>query len=130
MRKAHEAPMAWVLRVMPLIIFAMGCIADLVLNVAVTDPQAQRFLPEICGLTVGMLTVLTFAMRRQAYLAAGVVFMVVEMAAVALAMPFGIRLGTCAASLAVAAACLVIYTRGPWAPPRPVYAQDEVTSGE
>jgi hypothetical protein len=116
--------MAWVLRVMPVIILAMGCFADVVLNTAVTDPQAQRFLPEICGLTVGMLTVLTFAMRRQAYLATGVIFMVVEMAAVALAMPPGIRIGTCAASLAIAIACFVIYTRGPWAPPSPAYIRD------
>jgi len=124
MRNANDAPTAWILRVMPVIILAMGCFADAVLNTAVTDPQAQRFLPEICGLTVGMLTVLTFAMRRQAYLATGVVFIVVEMAAVALAMPLGIRIGTCAASLAIAAACIAIYTRGPWAPPSPVYARE------
>jgi hypothetical protein len=124
MRKANEARMAWVLRVMPFIILATGCIADAILNAAVTDPQAQRFLPEICGLTVGMLTVLTFAMRRQAYLATGVVFIVVEMAAVALAMPMGIRVGACAASLAMAATCFAIYARGPWMTPNPAYAGD------
>jgi len=127
MRRANDAPMAWILWVMPFIILVMGCLADAVLNGAVTDPQAQRFLPELCGLTVGMLTVLTFAMRRNAYLAAGIVFMVVEMAAVALAMPFGIRVGTCAASLAMAVACFAIYARGPWAPLRPAYARERET---
>lgn len=119
--------MAWILWVMPFIILVMGCFADAVLNAAVTDPQARRFLPEVCGLTVGMLTVLTFAMRRGAYLAAGVVFIVVEMAAVALPMPFSIRAGTCAASLAMAAACFAIYARGPWTPPRPAYARERET---
>jgi len=43
-------------------------------------------------LAVGMLTVLTFAMRRQAYLAAGIVFTFVEMVAVTLQMPLSMQL--------------------------------------
>jgi len=123
MRKATDAT-TWVLWVMPVVIFAMGCIADLVLNAAVHNPQAERFLPEVCGLTVGVLTVLTFAMRRQAYLAAGVVFIVVEMLAVTLPIPFGLRVGVCAASLLTAAASLAVYMRGPWATPEAVYVEE------
>lgn len=111
MRKATDGAMTWILRVMPVVIFAMGCIADLVLNATARSPQAERFLPEVCGLTVGVLTVLAFAMRRQAYLAAGAVFIFVEMVAVALDMPLGTRAGVCAASLATAIVCLAIYAR-------------------
>ncbi|MHB8646800.1 MAG: hypothetical protein ACYDAR_13500 [Thermomicrobiales bacterium] len=115
MRKTTDGATKWVLWVMPVVIFAMGSVADLVLNAAVRSPQAGRFLPELCGLTVGMLTVLAFAMRREAYLAAAAVFIVVEMAAVTLSMPVGLRIGVCAASLLTAAACLAVYARGPWA---------------
>lgn len=125
MRKGTDAPTRWILRVMPVIVFIMGCVADAVLNAAVHDPQTRRFLPEICGLTVGVLTVLTFAMRRQAYLAAGAIFVFVEMVAVTIEMPFGVRMGLCAASLVTAAACFAVYTRGPWATPSPVYVREQ-----
>jgi len=125
-KETNRAAMAmWVLRVMPVVIFAMGCVADLVLNAAVHSPQAGRFLPELCGLTVGMLTVLAFAMRRQTYLAAGAVFIFVEMVAVTLQMPLGMRVVVCAASLVTAAACLAVYARGPWAAPDAVYAEEQ-----
>lgn len=114
MHHVTDAAKRWVLRVMPVVVFAMGCVADLVLNAAATGPRAERFLPELCGLTVGMLTVLTFAARRQAYLAAGAVFLFVEMVAVTLGMPLGLRAGLCMASLATAAACFAVYLRGPW----------------
>jgi len=101
---------------MPAVILAMGCIADVALNVAITDPQAGRFLPEVCGLAVGALTVLTFARRRHAYLAAGAIFALVEMIVVMLAVPLAPRVGLCVASLATAIACFIVYARGPWAP--------------
>ncbi|MCA1666572.1 MAG: hypothetical protein LC793_04065, partial [Thermomicrobia bacterium] len=44
----------------------------------------------------------------------GAVFLFVEMIAVTLDMPLGMRAGVCAASLVTAVACLVIYARGPW----------------
>lgn len=125
MRKGTDAPTRWILRVMPAIVFIMGCVADAVLNAAAHDPQTRRFLPEICGLMVGALTVLTFAMRRQAYLATGALFVFVEMVAVTLAMPTGVRIGLCAASLATAAACFAIYLRGPWATPSAAYAREQ-----
>ncbi len=125
MRKATDGVMIWILRVMPVVIFAMGCVADLVLSAAARSPQAERFLPEVCGLTVGVLTVLAFAMRRQAYLAAGMVFIFVEMVAVALEMPLGMHIGVCAASLVTAAACLAIYARGPWTASGTVYVREQ-----
>jgi hypothetical protein len=125
MRKATDAATKWILWVMPVVIFAMGCVADLVLNAAVTSPQAGRFLPEVCGLTVGMLTVLTFAMRRQAYLAAAAIFVFVEMVAVTLHMPLSPHIGVCAASLLTAAACLVIYLRGPWTASNAIYVREQ-----
>jgi hypothetical protein len=125
MRKATDGARKWVLWAMPVVIFAMGCVADLVLNAAATSPQAARFLPELCGLTVGVLTVLAFAMRRQAYLAAGAVFIFVEMVAVTLHMSPVMRVGVCAASLLTAAACLAVYLRGPWATAETVYAREQ-----
>jgi hypothetical protein len=124
MRKATDGATKWVLWAMPVVIFAMGCVADLVINAAATSPQAERFLPELCGLTVGVLTVLTFAMRRQAYLAAGAVFIFVEMVAVTLHMPPVMRAGVCAASLLTAVACLAVYLRGPWATSDAVYVRE------
>ena len=124
MRKATGGVTKWVLWAMPVVVFAMGCVADLVLNAAATSPQAERFLPELCGLAVGMLTVLTFAMRRQAYLAAGLAFTFVEMVAVTLQMPLGMHIGVCAASLLTAAACFAVYVRGPWMMPDAVYVRE------
>lgn len=125
MRKASDGAMIWVLRVMPIVIFVMGCVADLVLNAAARSPQAERFLPEVCGLTVGVLTVLAFAMRRQAYLAAGAVFIFVEMVAVALDMPLGMHIGVCAASFVTATTCLAIYAYGPWTVSGTVSAREQ-----
>ncbi len=125
MGRGTDAPTRLILRMMPVIVFVMGCVADAVVNGAVHDPQAQRFLPELCGMTVGMLTVLTFAMRRQAYFAAGAIFVCVEMIAITLEMSTGLRIGLCAASLATAAACFVIYLRGPWANPETISVREQ-----
>jgi hypothetical protein len=125
MRRGTDAPTRWILRLMPVIVFMMGCVADAVVNGAVSDPRAERFLPELCGMTVGMLTVLTFAMRRQAYLAAGAIFIFVEMIAVTLEMSMDLRAGLCAASLVTAAACFVIYLRGPWATAEAVSVREQ-----
>jgi hypothetical protein len=124
MRRGTDAPTRWLLRLMPVIVFVMGCVADAVVNGAVSDPRAERFLPELCGMTVGLLTVLTFAMRRQAYLAAGAIFIFVEMIAVTLDMSMNLRIGLCAAALVTAAACFAIYLRGPWALPEAVYVRE------
>lgn len=124
MRRVTGGVTKWILWVMPVVVLAMGSVADLVLNAAATSPQAERFLPELFGLTVGMLTVLTFAMRRQAYLVAGVLFVFVEMVAVTLQMPLGMYIGVCAASLLTAAACFAVYARGPWMVADPVYTRE------
>ena len=109
---------------MPAIILAMGSVADVALNTAIHGTQLDRFLPEICGMTVGMLTVLTFAMRRQAYLASGIAFLLVEMVVVTLTtVSIPARLGLCAAALLTATACFIIYACGPWAETRTVYAE-------
>jgi hypothetical protein len=114
-RKAVDAVSSRVLTFMPVVIFAMGCVADLVLNSAVQDSQAGTFLPEICGLTVGALTVLTFAKRRHSYLAAAAAFTFTEMVAITLPLPVIVRASLCVALVATAAACMAIYVRGPWA---------------
>jgi hypothetical protein len=117
MHRAIDAVCRRAMVFMPAVILGMGCIADVALNVAITDPQTGRFLPEVCGLVVGALTVLTFARRRHAYLAAGAIFALVEMTVVTVAVPSAPRLGLCAASLATAFACLLVYARGSWASP-------------
>ncbi len=124
MRRVTDGAMVWTLRIMPIIIFVMGCVADAVLNSAIHGPQADRFLPEICGMTVGMLTVLTFARRRQAYLAAGLVFVFVEMVAVTLPLSLVMRATIGGVSLTTAAASLLVYTRGAWAMVRVGYAEE------
>ncbi len=114
MRKAVDAVLGRALLFMPVMIFAMGCVADLVLNSAVTNPQAGKFLPEICGLTVGALTVLTFARRRHSYLVAAAVFTFTEMIAITLPLPIIVRAAVCCALVVTAAACMAVYVRGPW----------------
>ncbi len=124
--RASNGAMNWVLRAMPVLIFAMGSVTDAIFNATIHGDIAGRFLPEICGLTVGVLTVLTFARRRSAYLMAGAVFIVVEMVAVTLALPLGLRFGLCALALAMAALCFAVYARGPWAPRAVRYAEERV----
>jgi hypothetical protein len=123
-QRVVDAASARVLFFMPVIIFAMGCVADLVLNSAVHDPQAGRFLPEICGLTVGALTVFTFAKRRHSYLIAAAVFTFTEMVAITLPLPTIARASVCCALVLTAAACLAVYVRGPWEARRLAYAEE------
>ena len=125
-QRTKSATMEWILRAMPVMIFAAGCIIDAVFNGTIQGTMADRFLPEICGLTVGVLTVLTFAKRRSAYLAAGAVFIVVEMIAITLALPLALRAGLCALSLAMAAVCFAVYVRGPWVVRQIRYAEERV----
>jgi hypothetical protein len=123
-RKAVDVALGRVLMFMPVVIFAMGCVADLVLNSAVTNPHVAKILPEICGLTVGALTVLTFAKRRHSYLVAAAVFTFTEMIAIALPLPIIVRAFVCCALVATAAACMAVYVRGPWAVLRAVPVEE------
>lgn len=112
-KRAVTAPM-WTLIAVPALIFAMGTIADIALNSAITGGYAERFLPEIGGLTVGTLTVLTFARRRAAYLAAGVAAIVTEMTLITLDLPLMVRALAGAGALVTAAVCFFVYAYGPW----------------
>lgn len=109
------APM-WTLIAVPALIFVMGAIADIALNSAIKGPYVERFLPEICGLTVGTLTVLTFARRRKAFLAAGAIFVLTQMIVITLDLPLGARAAISAGALLTAALCIAVYTYGPWEP--------------
>ncbi len=99
----------------PVLVFFVGCFVDIALNSVLSGPRVSMFLPEVCGLTVGALTVLTFARRRDAYLVAGAVYAVVEMLAVTAPMDVPMRIAVCVACLAVAVICLTVYVRVPWA---------------
>ena len=112
-KTAATAPL-WTLIAVPALIFAMGTIADITLNSAIDGSYAERFLPEICGLTVGVLTVLTFARCRKAFFAAGTIFILVEMIAITLALPLGVRAVVGAGALVTAAACFALFIYGPW----------------
>lgn len=112
-KTAAIAPM-WTLIAVPALIFAMGTGADIALNSAIRGSYAERFLPEICGMAVGLLTVLTFARRRVAYLAAGIFFIFVEMIVITLELPLEARAAVGAGALATAAACFALYVYGPW----------------
>ncbi len=113
-KTAAIAPM-WALIAVPALIFVMGTIADITLNSAIDGPFAERFLPEICGLTIGVLTVLTFARRRAAYLAAGAIFVLVEMVVITLDLPLAVRAAVGAGALVTTAACVAVAIFGPWA---------------
>jgi hypothetical protein len=123
-RKAVNAVLKRALIFMPLVIFVMGCVADLILNSVVEDPWAVRLLPEICGFTVGVLTVLTLAKRRHSYLVAAAVFTFTEMVAIMLPMPITVRAAFCLSLVATAAACMAVYVRGPWAALRAAYIHE------
>jgi hypothetical protein len=125
-QKVIDGIVGRVLIIMPVVVFAIGCIADLALNAAVQDPRVGRFLPEICGLTVGTLTVLTFAKRRHSYFAASAVFTFAEMIAIMLPLPIIARASVCCALVVTAAACMAVYVRGPWATLRTVPVEERV----
>jgi hypothetical protein len=94
-------------------IFGVGCFADFVLSTVVHGPNIERMLPACAGLTIGTLTVLTFAKRRDAYIVAAALFTAVAIIAVTLAASVALRAGLCAASLAAVGASLASYTLVP-----------------
>jgi hypothetical protein len=94
-------------------IFAVGCFADFTLSTAVHGPNAELLLPAVAGLTVGTLTVLTFAKRRDAYIVAAALFTAVAIIAVTLAASVAARAGLCAACLAAVGTSLASYTLVP-----------------
>jgi hypothetical protein len=103
----------WPLIVTPAMIFGAGCFADFVLSTAVHGPNIERMLPACAGLTIGTLTVLTFAKRRDAYIVAAALFTAVAIIAVTLAASVVLRAGLCAVCLATVGASLASYTLVP-----------------
>ena len=113
MRRSGKKAATWPLIVTPAMIFGVGCFADFVLSTVVHGPNIEQMLPACAGLTIGTLTVLTFAKRRDAYLVAAALFTSVAIIAVTLAASVALRAGLCAASLAVVGASLASYTLVP-----------------
>lgn len=113
MQRRGKKAATWPLIVTPAMIFGVGCFADFALSSAVHGPNAERLLPAVAGLTIGTLTVLTFARRRDAYIVAAALFTAVAIIAVTLAASVATRAGLCAASLAAVGASLASYTLVP-----------------
>lgn len=120
-RKAQAT--TWSLFLTPLLVFSVGCFVDVALNTAVAGGRLNMFLPEVCGLTVGALTVLTFSRRRSAYLLAATIFTVTEMAAVLLPMQSAMRIAVCGACVVMTALCVMIFAYVPWASVEPFEAE-------
>jgi hypothetical protein len=112
-RRNGKKAAIWPLIVTPAMIFAVGCFADFVLSTVVHGPNIERMLPACAGLTIGTLTVLTFAKRRDAYIVAAALFTAVAIIAVTLAASVALRAGLCAACLAAVGASLASYALVP-----------------
>lgn len=119
MQRVRAWAARWPLVVTPALVFLVGCTVDIAINATVRGGYAERFLPEMCGLIVGILTVLTFARRRGAFVGTAVVFVLAEMILIALPLDLPVRLALCAACLGTAAACLGVFFRVRWATVQP-----------
>jgi hypothetical protein len=108
-RESRKKAAMWPLIVTPAMIFGAGCFADFVLSTAVHGPNIERMLPACAGLTIGTLTVLTFAKRSDAYIVAAALFTAVAIIAVTLAASVALRAGLCAVCLATVGASLASY---------------------
>ena len=114
MRQTRDGAAMWPLVAIPALVFLTGVLMDIAINSTITGGYAERFLPEICGMFVGILTVLTFARRRTAYLGTAVVFLFTEMIAVVLPLVIEVRLVLALACVITAVLCLAMYTRFAW----------------
>lgn len=114
MRLTKNGVALWPLIVTPALVFVTGVAMDVAINSTITGGYAERFLPEICGLLVGLLTVLTFARRRGAFLGTALIFMLAEMIAVTLPLMIEVRLVLALACAITIVACLGMYTRFAW----------------
>lgn len=122
MQRRGKKAATWPLIVIPAVVFAVGCFADFALSSAVHGPNAERLLPAVAGLTIGTLTVLTFAKRRDAYIVTAALFTAVAIIAATLSASVATRVGLCAASLAVVSASLAAYSLLPARTPADVRA--------
>lgn len=100
----------WPLIATPTVIFGAGGFADFALSTAVHGPNIERVLPACAGLTIGTLTVLTAARRRDAYIVAAALYTAVAIIAVTLAASIALRASLCATCLAAVGASLGAYT--------------------
>jgi len=114
MRQTRGGAAMWPLVVTPMLVFLTGVMMDVAINSVIIGGYAERFLPEICGMLVGVLTVLTFARRRMAYLGTAAVFLYTEMIVVVLPLAIEARLVLALACVITAVLCLAIYTRFAW----------------
>lgn len=114
MRLTKGGAALWPLIATSTLVFGTGVVMDVAVNSTITGGYAERFLPEVCGLIVGLLTVLTFARRRGAFLGSATVFMLAEMVAVALPVVVELRLVLALACVVTTVACLGMYTRFAW----------------
>ncbi len=114
MRQTRDGAAMWPLVAIPVLVFLTGVMMDVAINSTITGGYAERFLPEVCGMFVGVLTVLTFARRRTAYLGTAVVFLLTEMLAVVLPLAVEVRFALALACVITAVLCLAMYTRFAW----------------
>ena len=111
LREKHAA--TWPLIVTPAMTFGVGCFADFVLSTCVHGPTIEQALPTCAGLTIGALTVLTFAKRRDAYIVAAALFTAVAIIAVTLPTSVALRVSLSTSCLAVVGTSLASYALPP-----------------
>jgi hypothetical protein len=112
-QRGKKKAATWPLIVTPAVIFAVGCFADFVLSSSIQGRSSDQLFPAVSGLVVGVLTVLTFARMRDAYIAAAAIYSAVAVIGATVSYPVTVRVAVIAACLVAVAASLVAYTLVP-----------------
>ncbi len=109
MQRGKKRAATWPLIVTPALIFAVGCFVDFILSSSIQGLPSEQLFPAVSGLTVGALTVLTFARWRDAYIAAAAVYSAAAVIGATVGFSVTVRIAMIAACLLAIAASLVAY---------------------
>ena len=108
--RGKKRAVTWPLVVTPAVVFAVGCFVDFILSSSIQGKPAEQMFPAVSGLTVGALTVLTFARWRDAYIAAAGVYSAAAVIGATVGFSVTVRIAMIAACFVAIAASLVAYT--------------------
>jgi hypothetical protein len=112
-QRGKKRAVTWPLMITPAVVFAVGCFVDFILSSSIQGKASEQLFPAISGLTVGALTVLTFARWRDAYIAVAAIY--TAAAIIGTTVPFSVsaRLGMIAACLFAIGLSLIAYALVP-----------------
>jgi hypothetical protein len=112
-QRGRKRAATWPLVLTPALIFGVGCFVDFILSSSLQGKPAEQMFPAVSGLTVGALTVLTFARWRDAYIMATAVYSGAAVIGATVNYSITVRAALIAACLAAIVASLVAYTLMP-----------------